>query len=529
MTEERLAERIWRKEGAAWTDDPGAQRMIPTALGWLDLPARLEAEVGELETLAAEVRQAGFTHVFLLGMGGSSLCPEVLRQTFGSAAGSPRLTVLDTTHPEAIQRAEEGVDLARTLFLVSSKSGGTIETLSLFRYFYGRLQALTGEQAGAHFIALTDPGTSLERLARERGFRRIVPTPPDVGGRYSALTPFGLLPGALIGLDIRTLGRRAQAMARACQAPREADNPGLQLGLLLGRQALAGRDKVTLLVPPAIASFGLWVEQLLAESTGKDGKGLVPVADEPPGPPPVYGDDRVFVYQPVESAPDPELERAVAALEGAGQPVVRLPLRDPLDLGAEFFRWEFATATAGTVLRINAFDQPNVQESKDRTEAVLAAYQRDGALPSAAAAAPEQLVPFLRQARPGDYLALMAYLPPSAETDAALRAIRTHVRDQLRIATTVGYGPRFLHSTGQLHKGGPASGLFVQLVARPRCDLEIPGQPYTFGTLLQAQALGDLQALTARGRRVLRLDLGDDVAGGLAALERLVAAGLGAG
>jgi transaldolase/glucose-6-phosphate isomerase len=336
-----LVERIWNKDGSAWSDDPAAQQHIPTALGWLHAAEQMSEQVERFEALAAEVKDAGFTNVFLLGMGGSSLCPEVLRQTFGSAPGHPELTVLDTTHPDAIRAAEDRVDLARTLFLVSSKSGGTIESTSLFDYFYDRVTSVKGARAGEHFIALTDPGTSLETVASERHLRHVIPTPPEVGGRYSALTPFGLVPAALIGMDIRTLLARARAMMQACASGVPADeNPGLWLGLLLGNLATRGRDKVTLIVPPAIASLGLWVEQLLAESTGKQGKGLIPVAEEPLGPPNVYGDDRVFVHVGVgggESSSESG-DASLSALEAAGHPVIRLRMQDLIDLGAEFFR-----------------------------------------------------------------------------------------------------------------------------------------------------------------------------------------------
>ena len=527
MTDDLVA-RIWARDGSAWTDDPSAQTFIPTALGWLDVADEMADEVGELEALAGEVRQAGFNDVFLLGMGGSSLCPEVLRQTFGSAAGCPTLTVLDTTHPDAIRAAEGRVDLASTLFLVSSKSGGTVETLSLFRYFYGRVQAHKGQRAGDNFIALTDPGTSLEPLARQHGFRRVVATPTDVGGRYSALTPFGLVPAALIGLDVQTLLERARAMMRACRHDSPDENPGLKLGQFIGSYALQSRDKLTVVLPPAIASFGLWVEQLLAESTGKEGKGIIPIVDEPLGPPRVYGDDRVFTKLWIDTPPDQAraadeaLDQRVGSLEAAGRPVCELELADLYDLGGEFFRWEFATAVAGSLLRINAFDQPNVQESKDNTEAVLADFAQRGELPRATAALDDELATFLRAAEAGDYVAIMAYLPPARETDAALRRLRASLRDGLRVATTAGYGPRFLHSTGQLHKGGPNSGVFLQIVADTHDDLEIPGQPYSFGTLIQAQALGDLRSLEAHGRRVLRVDLGQDVSAGLERLARVV-------
>jgi glucose-6-phosphate isomerase/transaldolase/glucose-6-phosphate isomerase len=428
--------------------------------------------------------------------------------------------MLDTTHPDAILSAEAGVDVARTLFLVASKSGGTIETSSLFQYFYARVREQKGEAAGQNFVALTDPGTSLERLAGELSFRQVVSTPPEVGGRYSALTPFGMLPAALIGLNLRDLLGRAQRMAEACRGA--ADNPGRELGEFMGRNALAGKDKITLVVPAAVDSFGLWVEQLLAESTGKDGKGLIPIAGEPLGPPSDYGKDRAFVQLRLASDPDTVADEAVDHLAAAGHPVLRIELQEPLDLAGEFFRWEFATAIAGALLRINAFDQPNVQESKDNTNTVLASWQRDGSLPIAASATEAMVIDLIRSAEPGDYLALMAYVAPHSNVEEKISAIRRGVRDGTRLATTFGYGPRFLHSTGQLHKGGPNSGVFVQIVSRPTIDLPIPGQPYGFATLIAAQALGDLEALETHGRRVVRLDLGDDVAGGLERLAQAV-------
>ena len=515
-----LVEEIWAKNGAAWSSDPAVQRFIPSALGWLETPEQTLAIAGQLERLSRDVRDEGYDDVFLLGMGGSSLCPEVLRQTFGSRKGFPRLTMLDTTHPDAILAAEAGVDLAHTLFLVASKSGGTIETGSLFQHFYAEVKERKGEAAGRSFIALTDPGTSLERLAGELGFRQVVSTPPEVGGRYSALTPFGILPALLIGLDAREVLGRAQAMAEQCRRP--TDNPGLALGEFMGRNALAGHDKITLVVPARVASFGLWVEQLLAESTGKQGKGLIPIAGEPLGPPGDYGADRAFVQLKLASDPDPAADEAVDRLAAAGHPVLHIKLDEPLDLAGEFFRWEFATAVAGALLRINAFDQPNVQESKDNTGAVLEAWKRDGSLPVATSATEAMVVDLIRSAEPGDYVALMAYVPPGQAVDEQVAAIRRTVRDETRLATTFGYGPRFLHSTGQLHKGGPNSGIFLQIVSRPSVDLPIPGQPYGFGTLIAAQALGDLQALETHGRRVMRLDLGHDVAGGLERLAEVV-------
>jgi transaldolase/glucose-6-phosphate isomerase len=527
-----LVERIWSKDGSAWSDDPAAQAHIPTALGWLHTAEQTSEQIDMIESIAAEAREAGVRDVFLLGMGGSSLCPEVLRQTFGSdphgsAPGSPRLTVLDTTHPDQIAEAERNIDLAKTWFVVSSKSGGTLETACLFDYFYARCQELDGDKAGRHFVVLTDPGTNAEKNAMARKVRRIVATPADVGGRYSALTPFGIVPAALLGIDVRELLDRAHTMMHACAACVPADeNPGLWLGLQMGSLGIQGRDKVTIVVPPALSSMGLWVEQLIAESTGKEGKGLTPIADEPIGPPSAYGDDRVFVYTTVKSHPAPELDAKMDALEAAGQPVIRIGMADLLDIGGEFFRWEFATAVAGTVLRINAFDQPNVQESKDNTVAVLADWDKTGALPVVPSASPSDVAALIDGARPGDYVAIMAYVPIDAASDARLSAIRTAIRDRLKVAATVGYGPRFLHSTGQLHKGGPNTGVFVQIVDSPRGDLAIAGHKYSFATLIRAQGLGDYQSLETHGRRVVRIDLGADVAGGLDRLAAAVGAGM---
>lgn len=490
----QLPKRIWARDPTVWKDDPDTPE-IRDRLGWLTVGEAMAQQVKALTVFADEVR-AEFSRVVLCGMGGSSLAPEVVWRTFGAAPGHPSLLVLDSTDPRAVRQATEG-DLAKTLFIISSKSGTTQESDSFFRYFWER----TGGR-GSQFIAITDPGTPLEQLARERGFRRTFLNQADIGGRYSALSFFGLVPAALIGVDVDTLLHRAHRMAEACAAcVPPLENPAARLGALLGEAALAGRDKVTFVLSPGIASFGLWAEQLIAESTGKEGKGILPVAGEPLGPPEVYGEDRVFVSLVLAGEADTGTETRLAELEQAGHPVVHVKLDDRSDLGQEFFRWEFATAVAGAVLRINPFDQPNVAESKANTKAVLA----KGSAPSPAASKAE-LQEFLAAIKPGDYLAIMAYLPPTPENDRQLAAIRLRLRDRLKVATTLGYGPRFLHSTGQLHKGGPPVGHFLQITERVVDDLPIPGEAFGFGQLEAAQAEGDLVALRARGRPAIRVD-----------------------
>jgi transaldolase/glucose-6-phosphate isomerase len=490
-----VARRIWEHDPTVWKDDPDTPE-IRDRLGWLTVGKAMAQQAKTLAAFADEVR-AGFNRVVLCGMGGSSLAPEVLWRTFGAAPGYPALHVLDSTDPRAVRQAEQGGDLAKTLFIISSKSGTTQESDSFFRYFWER----TGER-GPQFVAITDPGTPLERLASERGFRRTFSNPPDIGGRYSALSFFGLVPAALIGVDVATLLHRAHRMAEACAAAVPApDNPGAWLGVILGEAALAGRNKATFVLSPGIASFGLWVEQLIAESTGKERKGILPVAGEPLGAPDVYTADRVFVSMRLAAEDDGAGAARLADLEAAGHPVVNLRLDDRCDLGQEFFRWEFATAVAGAVLRINPFDQPNVAESKANTKAVLA--RRDPPSPPASAA---ELERFLAAIRPGDYLAIMAYLPPTPENDRRLAAVRLGLRNRLKVATTLGYGPRFLHSTGQLHKGGPPIGHFLQITQPSAEDLAIPGEPFGFRELEAAQAEGDLRALRSRGRPAIRID-----------------------
>ncbi|GAB4568921.1 MAG: bifunctional transaldolase/phosoglucose isomerase [Anaerolineae bacterium] len=531
MARDEAVRRIWSKDASLWKEDPSHQEVIRNRLGWLNIAEEMLAHVPELEALADEVRDAGFEHVVLLGMGGSSLCVEVFRQLYGRQAGSPALWVLDTTHPDAIAALERQIDLDRTLFIVASKSGTTTEVASFDAYFFDRVKARRGDEAGQQFLAITDPGTVLARSATERGFRKVFLNPPDIGGRYSGLSFFGQAPAALAGIDVQQMLTHADVMAKAC-APHvpPAENPGAWLGAVMGEAGLAGRDKVTILVPPQLASFGLWAEQLIAESTGKEGKGIVPVAGEPVGDPAVYQDDRLFIYLTVGDE-DP-LGEAVSRLEAAGHPVVRLHMPDISWIGAEFYRWELATAVAGAILGINPFDEPNVKESKDNTRRALDEFVAKGSLPSEEPLLEEDgiqlygkqlptdslaaaLRAHLDQVRPGDYVALMAYVDSSGAHEEALQALQRKVRDRWRAATTLGYGPRFLHSTGQLHKGGPNNGVFIQITDEPHEDRPIPGQPYSFKTLVAAQALGDLESLRAHGRRVVRVHLGADTASGL--------------
>ena len=544
LQEQSFPRRLWERDATLWKQDPGHQKIIRNALGWLTVPQTMLAQLGAIESFSQEVKGAGFTHQVLLGMGGSSLCPDVCRATFGTRPGFLQLSVLDSTVPASVAAVEDSVDLANTLFVVSSKSGGTTETMSFFQYFYERVRSVKGDRAGENFVAITDPGTSLEKLAKEKNFRRIFPGQADIGGRYSALSNFGMVPAALAGVHVHGLLERATHMAAACAAGVAAkDSPGFILGAAIGQAGLSGRDKITFVVSPTIATFADWVEQLIAESTGKEGKGLVPVAGEPLRDPAGYGKDRIFVQIKLTSEADEATEAALKALEAAGHPVIRIILHDVLDLGAEFFRWEVATAVAGALLGIDPFDQPNVQESKDNTKSLLAEYRAQGKFPeekpilesdglriygdaAALGAAPSSvgaaLTAFLNQARTGDYVALMAYLQPTPEHTVALQSLRSSLRDSARLATTLGYGPRFLHSTGQLHKGGANNGLFIQITADAAGDLPIPGEPYTFAVLNRAQALGDLRSLVSKQRRVLRLHLGADAGAQLARLGRLV-------
>ena len=554
LHEQRFARRLWERDPALWESEPEHQRVIENALGWLSVPGKMLKGLDQLQRFVDEVRSQDFKHAVLLGMGGSSLCPDVCRATFGTAPGFLELQVLDSTVPSSVAWVEKRIDLNRTLFLVSSKSGGTAETLSFYKYFFDRVQAAKRDRAGENFVAITDPGSSLEKLAHEKTFRSVFPGQPDIGGRFSALSNFGIVPAALAGVDVRVLLERGEGMARACGAGVPAkENPGVALGAILGAAGLAGRDKVTFLVSPGIETFGAWVEQLLAESTGKEGRGLVPVEKEYLGNPEVYGNDRLFVSMALASEVDDEVEEGIQALEAAGHPVVRIELTDKLDLGAEFFRWEVATAAAGAILEINPFDQPNVQESKNNTNRLLAQYKTEGRFaeetPVAAAeglelfcdpasretlaqasqrlggnagSAEAILATFLEQRQPNDYIALLAYVDASSGHKAILRTVRMRLRDALRLATTVGFGPRYLHSTGQLHKGGANNGLFIEITADDVEDLPVPGDPFTFSILKQAQALGDFESLKSKGRRVIRFHVGKKVQAGLDRLSTLM-------
>jgi glucose-6-phosphate isomerase len=549
-TSERVAGRLWEKDGTLWAASEKQPGEVAAWLGWLDLPETMSARVIELEHLARDVRDDGYRRAAVLGMGGSSLAPELFSRVFGwaggaagSGAASPtglELRVLDSTHPDVVRGFRSWAEGQRTLFCVSSKSGSTTEPNA----FHAAMAAIA---PALDFIAITDPGTSLAELARSQEFRGIVEAPPDVGGRYSALTVFGLVPAVLAGVDVGELLARARRMADACRTPDATANPGLALGALIGEAAIGGRDKLTILTSPRLAPFGDWAEQLIAESTGKQGRGIVPIVGEELGDPDAYGDDRAFVTIRLAGEED-RWAALVDEMARREQPVEQIVLDDPLDLGGEFVRWEVATAAAGIVLEIDPFDQPNVQESKDATKDLLAAFRSDGTLPQpfplvaesgltvtadAAAlgdtpvtvdGALRQLLSLLQRDR--DYFAVLAYVPPDPPLAERLQRLRVRVRDAFGVATTLGFGPRFLHSTGQLHKGGPDTGVFLQLTAEPSSDLPIAGWEESFGTLIAAQALGDLASLQRRGRRALRLHLGE-LDEGLTRIEAMIDAALG--
>jgi transaldolase/glucose-6-phosphate isomerase len=518
----RLGSRLWDKDYRLWSDAP--QPELADRLGWLELPESMEKEVERLRWFADEIKGDGFTHVVLLGMGGSSLAPEVFQQTFGNASGYPELRVLDSTHPAAVKAVEARIDLARTVLVVSSKSGTTLETNSFFYYFWHRLQSLT-DQPGRHFVAVTDAGTPLETLARERNFRATFHAPEEVGGRYAALTAFGLVPAALIGVDIGALLVHGRRMSQACGAAApEGKHPAILLGATLAELTAGKRDKVTFLCSRALAAFPAWLEQLIAESTGKDRKGIVPVATEPLAAPESYGADRFFVYLRLEGDENHRLDRQVAALQANGHPVARIELKDKNALGQEFFRWEFAVAAAGAAMGINPFNQPDVQLAKDlakqaMSENVGVTQRVKGEIAAADAESLRTAVKsWLQKHKARDYIAVQAYLNPSPENVAALERICAELQQRLGAAVTLGFGPRFLHSTGQLHKGGPNTVLALQIVDEPAENLMVPETRYSFNALIRAQALGDFLALKQRRRRVLRVNLGTDGAAGLARL-----------
>jgi len=537
---DRVADRLWAKDGSLWAASGHAPDAVAAWMGWLDLPEGMTGRTSELTHLRDDILRDGYRRAAVLGMGGSSLAPELFSRVFDVPAEEGiELRILDSTHPDAVRGFREWARSSRTMFCVSSKSGTTTEP--------NAFHAAMAEVAPAlDFLAITDPGTTLADLARAQEFRGILEGPPDVGGRYSALSVFGLVPAVLHGVNLTSLLERAVAMADVCRRP-ATRNPGLRLGAFLGEAARAGRDKLTILTSPRLAAFGDWVEQLIAESTGKAGTGIVPIVGEAPAGAEVYAHDRCFVFLALAEEADPAMSRLALDLKRRGHPVEEILVADAFDVGAEFVRWEVATAMAGIVLGIDPFDQPNVQESKDATKALLAAYAEHGSLPSSApivaetglsayadvralADTPVSVDGAVRQllnlVGDGDYFAILAYLPKDQDIEARLQGVRRRLRDTLGVATTLGFGPRFLHSTGQLHKGGPATGVFLQITAEPEKDLPIPGWDESFGTLIAAQALGDLQSLQRRDRRVLRVHLGE-ARSGLDRLEQMIGNALG--
>jgi glucose-6-phosphate isomerase len=531
--------RIWNRDASLWKSEESHQKIIRNSLGWLTVPGEMLAVVGELTDFAGSVCESGrFHHAMVCGMGGSSLCPEVLRQTFGRQKDFPELLVLDSTDPDTINNFGNQINVNECLFIIASKSGTTTEPNAFHRYWYHEL-AKESEEPGKAFVTITDPGSQMADTAETEGFGRIFLNQADIGGRYSALSYFGMVPAALMGLELEKLLRGAQKMGELCKTPAPHENPGALLGAVMAQCALAGRDKLTIITDQHVSALGLWVEQLIAESTGKEGKGIIPIVGEPLGSVSAYGNDRLFVSINVD-APDNETRAKLEALEAAGHPVIYRRLSDIYDLGAEFFLWEMATALAGWKLGIDPFDQPNVQESKDATKALLEKYSKEGRLPQPTPlASDDQLTVYgggeggqtsvrdalsghCRKIKAGDYVALLAYVEETPEIEEALQAIRTTLRDATGCATTIGYGPRFLHSTGQLHKGGPDTGVFIQLTAADKSDLDVPDAPYTFSVLKQAQALGDFQSLIAHGRRAIQVDLGGDVSDGLKKLHKLI-------
>ena len=506
LSDAAIVTRIWKRDYTVWKPEP---REITNRLGWLDIVDTMSRKVSMLNSFASDIHNASFRHVVLLGMGGSSLGAAVLGSTFTNSNSYPELIVLDSTLPESIQATVDSIDPRLTLFLVSSKSGTTTEPLILYVFFRNLLEKELGkDEAGSHFVAITDDGTPLVKLAERDSFRHIFLNPLDIGGRYSVLSYFGLVPAALIGMDISLLLERAEAMRKNCTADAtDFQNAGAWLGACVSTLASSGCDKLTLITSSSVAAFGLWAEQLIAESTGKEGKGIIPVSNEPMMEPEHYSDDRLFIYLRVADDENHATDSAVSHLISSGQPAVVLQLKDTYDIGAEFFRWEFATAFAGAVLGIQPFDQPDVQKSKDVTARLLEELSTSGYFPEIETTG--SLADLLSRAAEGRYLAVMAYLNQTAETDTALGKLRRKVAETYRIATTLGYGPRFLHSTGQLYKGGKNTGLFLQLTVDQDKDLLVPGKTYSFGTVADAQALGDFRALQAAGRTVVRVNLHD--------------------
>ena len=532
-------ERFWQKDASLWTSD-GEEKWM----GWIDIVERQQRDLANLAELGGDIETGGFKAVLLVGMGGSSLCPEVLAETFGYQEGFPVLHIVDSTDPEQVKAARERWNLKRTLVIVASKSGSTLEPNILKQYFFDEMKDTVGDtEAGSHFIAITDPGSKMEQVAKADGFRYIFYGDPQIGGRYSALSNFGLVPATVAGLHTgKLLDAAAKAVAEAKLALGE--NPAVELGLILGTAANAGRDKITIFTSPEIYDLGAWMEQLIAESTGKLSKGITPVDREAIGAPGVYGNDRIFVYVKLAGTADSSLDAKVAALEAAGHPVIAVEISDLYEIFGQFFSWEVATAVAGSVMGINPFNQPDVESAKIETRALTTAYEKTGSLPvrepvlvdggiglyateayaaTLKAAAPAAtLAGYLRahlnQIHAGDYFATLAFLPMFPEHEEAIQGFRHKVRDAKKVATCLGFGPRFLHSTGQDYKGGPNTGVFLQITAEHAADVDVPGQTYSFGVVIDAQAAGDLAVLESRGRRALRVHLGADIAAGLETL-----------
>jgi transaldolase/glucose-6-phosphate isomerase len=535
----QAVKRIFAKDPTLWKMDSADQKSISNRLGWLILPDNIDQKTNDLIAFAKEVKDAGYKHAVLMGMGGSSLCSEVARETFGAAHGYLELLVLDNTAPEAIRDIERQIDMEHTLFIVASKSGNTKESISFFKYFYNQLKPKVQGNAGDNFIAITDAGTPLGQIAAEYKFRRTFINPSDIGGRYSVLSDFGLVPMALMGIDIKAILAGAATMKKDCSADiKAADNPGLNLGVTLGINQKHKRDKVTFLISPSISSFGLWVEQLLAESTGKEGQGLIPIEGEAAGPLSIYGNDRLFVYIYLAADHTAADEQKIQSFEKADRPVVRIELRDKTDLGGEYFRWEMATAVAGMVMDINPFDEPNVAESKKNTNDLLDDWNKDGFFKkdtpaltigeiniysskvtkqtshAASSAIADILGAFSRLIQPGDYLAFLPYFMLTDYRMSVLQVWREQMMTEHKMATTLLNGPRYLHSTGQLHKGGPNTGLYIMLIGG-ESDIAIPDEKYGFITFHEAQALGDFKSLDSKGRRVIYIDLGKNIDKGL--------------
>lgn len=547
---EKKIDRLWARDASLWTNQDEAKW-----LGWLDIVERQQKDLPQFRALADDIRKAGFQSALLLGMGGSSLCPEVLGETFGRQDGFPAFAIVDSTDPAQVRAAVDRVDLSKTILIVSSKSGSTLEPNILKQFFMARMKEAVGEEAGRHFIAVTDPGSHMEEIAKAEGFRHIFYGDPQIGGRYSALSNFGMVPAAVMGLDCEKLLARARAAVELCQSTRVKKNVGVHLGLILGMAARAGRDKITFFASPGIRDMGAWLEQLIAESTGKEGKGITPVDREAIAPPARYGNDRVFAYLRLEGAENATLDAGVEKLEKAGQPVIRLGLRDLYDVSQQFFTWEIATAVAGSLIGINAFNQPDVEAAKVEARRLTDEYEKTGKLPEQTPIFDEgtmklfadpsyaavlnggqgmgqpELTGYLRahlaQLQPRDYFAVLGFIQRNQEHEDAMQKLRHRVRDKRQVATCLGFGPRFLHSTGQDYKGGPNTGVFLQITADHAQDLAIPDRKYTFGVVIDAQAAGDLSVLQQRGRRTLRVHLSGDLQAGLQLLGSAVEKALG--